>query len=88
MSLDFAAESRPVTPEGRPLGSAEIRRLLVGYASALETAEALPAFIRPATRPRAWLALDSLRRFPRPTFGTYTMVLHHTRRTSAELSRR
>jgi len=66
----------------------EIRQLLLGYSVALDAAESLPPVVRIASRPRRWTVLEPLRRLPRPTIGTWSMVTHHVQRSTAVLARR
>ena len=68
--------------------SDEIRRLLCGYAVALEVADSLPPFVRMASRPRRWTLFEFLRRLPRFTVGTSTMATYHVRRSTTALIRR
>jgi hypothetical protein len=70
------------------LSADAVRRLLIGYGIAVDTAVALPALVRIATRPRPRSIFDALRFLPRPTMGTSTMVTHHVRRSTAALARR
>jgi uncharacterized RDD family membrane protein YckC len=65
-----------------------VRRLLVGYGSALDTADSLPLLVRIATRPRRRKLFDGLRFFPQPTVGTATFVALHVRRSTAAIVRR
>ena len=65
-----------------------VQRLLVGYGSALDTADSLPLLVRIATRPRRRKLFDGLRFFPQPTVGTATFVTLHVRRSTAEIVRR
>jgi hypothetical protein len=66
----------------------EVRRLLLAYEVALDAAESLPPLLRIATRSRRWTLFEPLRRLPRSTLGTSTMVTYHVQRSTAALARR
>jgi hypothetical protein len=66
----------------------EIRTLLRAYAVALDAAESLPPLVRIASRPRRWTLFEPLRRLPRHTIGTSTMVTYHVQRSTTALMRR
>jgi hypothetical protein len=66
----------------------EVRQLLLAYEIALDTADSLPRLVRIASRPRRWTLFEPLRRLPRPTVGTSSMVTYHVQRSTATLVRR
>ncbi len=71
-----------------PVTADQVRRLLQAYEVALDTADSLPPFVRVASRPRRWTVLEPLRRLPRPTIGTSTMVTYHVQRSTTALTGR
>ena len=90
---DDAAESAAQTAHrlhkrDNDLPADAVERLLVGYGSALDTADSLPLLVRIATRPRRRKLFDGLRFFPQPTVGTSTFVTLHVRRSTAAIVRR
>jgi hypothetical protein len=66
----------------------EIRQLLLAYAVALDAADSLPPVVRIAARPGRWTLFEPLRRLPRLTVGTSTMLTYHVQRSTAALARR
>lgn len=66
----------------------EVRQLLLAYEIALDTADSLPRLVRIASRPGRWTVFEPLRRLPRPTVGTASMVTYHIQRSTATLIRR
>jgi hypothetical protein len=71
-----------------PVTADEIRQLLMAYEVALDAADSMPRAVRIASRPRRWTLLEPLRRAPRLTIGTATIVTYHVHRSTAALARR
>jgi hypothetical protein len=66
----------------------EVRQLLLAYEIALDAADSLPWLVRIASRPRRWTVFEPLRRLPRPTVGTSSIVTYHVQRSTATLVQR
>jgi hypothetical protein len=86
--IDVADGQGIVGAPVEPVTAQEVRALLLGYEAALDAADSLPRFVRIPSRPRRWTLLEPLRRPPRLTVGTPTMVAYHVHRSTDALARR